>query len=75
MRFTEYHKVYDLSDIRKWPQLRKDSQAHEEALANCQPPDAGVVAFGVAPPRQLHDDGAHLRGGHERQDLEEARTP
>jgi hypothetical protein len=41
----------------------------EGASAGGKPPDAGVVAFGLAPTGQLHDDGAELRGPQERQDL------
>ena len=41
----------------------------EDAPAGGQLPDAGVVAFSVAPAGELHDDGADLRGGQERQDL------
>jgi hypothetical protein len=37
----------------------------EDAPAGCQPPDAGVVAFGVPPADQLLDDGADLRGRQE----------
>ncbi len=56
---TQEVVVTDWQSTRVW----------EGAPAGDQPPDAGMVAFRVAPAGSLYDDGADLRWCQERQDL------